>query len=149
MFKFRIIQAFRFRVKTAGTNGYLGVRDRWVKLMQRLTGRMSMRKQKAGMVICTLLSACYSVWVIISGFQQKTNFSLPIDNIKKPGYITSPALEDPRSTSDLPQGERLRLQSFVNYMDSLLLSPAGKTLYDSIHNVRPGLLDSVRQLLKS
>lgn len=126
-----------------GAQGYVRVREGWVQWMQRRTNKVTPRGWKVGLTSLVVCMGMYCTWIVIDGFQPRT--PLRIESIRRPRYVTAPRPEDQRPVS-LSAAERKRLEAFVQYMDSLSRAPLHQT-YDSIHHARPGLLDSVRQLL--
>lgn len=112
--------------------------------MQDKTERLSGKGKIIALLIFCLLAGSYSIYLATAGLIGKQNFTLSVISIKKPRYILWSGEERIRTASDISREDYLRIQLFKEYMDSLASSPAGKAVYDSILNSRPGLLDSVR-----
>lgn len=120
------------------------LQEKWVTLMERSTKSFTRKHWMVGLCFFGLITGGLSIYLIVDSFSTNQP-SLTIHSIRRPRYVTrsgderSPA---PGINDTLP----LRLKKFLCYMDSLQQSSRGKRIYDSIQRVRPGLLDSVRQL---
>lgn len=145
------IQLFRgMRRKAIGYSfhSYERLREHWVRWMQRLTKRLTVRQLKIGLISMVVMTAAYCSWIMIDGFTGTPSHALKIEAIRKPGYITTPSIQKNIPAPSIAAGEKDRLQRFLLYMDSLQHTPTGQRMYDSIYHARPGLLDSVRKLLQ-
>ncbi|MET3114897.1 hypothetical protein AAKU52_002637 [Pedobacter sp. CG_S7] len=73
---------------------------------------------------------------VVNDKKQATSLNLSFGN------IGSVALPD----NNVIDSRERRVLRFINYLDSLKNSPAGKAKYDSISKSRPGLIDSLEAL---
>ncbi|MXN91740.1 hypothetical protein GR160_10925 [Flavobacterium sp. Sd200] len=119
------------------------LKEWWVKLMVKLTAKLSLSQQKMGFAILGLLCCFYCTFLIVQGFTtvksgQKT---IPVNSISRP--------ESPKAvTSGDEHGEQeiRRIKHLFYVMDSLKHDPHGRRQYDSIAAYRPGLLDTLKKL---
>lgn len=123
--------------------GYQRIQGGWASWMMRRTENFSRRTWFVLLILFVLCTGTYSIYLGVSAFTSKKGSSITITPIKKPKHVTETGEVDVEP-AEVSEAEYSRIKRFRVYMDSLARSPAGKTLYDSIIQHRPGLLDSVR-----
>lgn len=113
---------------------------RWVRLMERLTARMSKKTMMAYLIVFLCFGIGYNV-LVLAGYLVLS--SVEVDGIKTPIQV-----EHPFELIDRWELEyhRDQIEAFRDYMDSLASHPQTRAKYDSIVAQRPELLDSVAQI---
>lgn len=120
--------------------------QRWARFMSSIEQRMPFRKCKGMVVLFVLVASSYSFYLIVDSIKGRSRSRFSIDSIRRPAHITTPGIEDKSKEVRLPAHEQEKINRFVHYMDSLSASASGRPIYDSILLVRPGLMDSIKQL---
>lgn len=123
-------------------SGYKRIQVGWANWMMNHTKNFSRRTWLAILILFVLSTSTFCIYLAISSFGRNGNSSILIVRIKKPIHLheTWKTFPDDLKVSE---PEYNHIKKFRVYMDSLARSPAGKILYDSIINNRPGLMDSV------
>lgn len=118
--------------------------SRWAVWMQQKTEKLSGKGKLMMLLIFVLLTGSYSIYLIGKSFSGNQTYSFSITPIKKPAYIQKNGNEAKHTNAAIGESEFERIHRFRQYMDSLVRSPTGKVLYDSIVAHRPGLMDSIQ-----
>lgn len=129
-------------------NGYRAVQYRWVRLMERIVGRLTIHAQKVGCVALLLGGAMYCTTIIYNGIKNKDSYPIKVDAINPGKHLGKTGEDYIRNHQALPYTDSQHLKHFMDYLDSLQQSPTGRHRYDSIARHRPGLLDSISILRK-
>jgi len=128
--------------------GYAFVQRKWARWMARKAGGLPRQNLFALLILFTVVSMTYCVYLIASSFSGKVAPELKvlqIDGIYNAGPQMPNHATDyiPKDTSEIYNVKRIR-----RFMDSLARSPTGRKVYDSITTARPGLLDSLSVIEK-
>lgn len=111
--------------------------------LERKTAHWSRRSWTLVLIVFTLGTSGYSIYVMVDSFSEPGASSVPITPIVK----TTNAIQNSKAMDHLKvavnKGEYEKTVRFRRYMDSLGRSPTGKKIKDSINQNRPGLLDSL------
>ncbi|MDR6339916.1 hypothetical protein HNQ91_002981 [Filimonas zeae] len=115
----------------------------YADFLQAKTAGFSRRKLTLLLVAFCLLFGSSSAYVIISAF------NMPRRTIKVTAITIPVPANQPKTsnTEPLPLPVK-RMLSFQHYMDSLSGTKAGRKVFDSITNSRPGLMDSVKTAIR-
>lgn len=125
-------------------NSYRAVQRLWVTSMEQLTGRLSVKKQKAGFIMLVISGSFYCGHIIYTGIKKRNITSIKIDSIHTGKHLGQTGEEEHMKTNAKnATKEYQQILKFQKYLDSLQLSPTGRKTYDSIAEHRPGLLDSI------
>lgn len=112
-------------------------------LLERKTAHWSRRSWTLILIVFTLGTGGYSIYLMVDSFSEPEVSSVPITRIVK----TTNAIQISKAIDHLKvaisKGEYEKTIRFRRYMDSLGRSPTGKKIKDSINQNRPGLLDSL------
>jgi hypothetical protein len=110
--------------------------------LQRKSSTLSLMKLKWYAAGFTLFFATLNVWIVYHALQDRysTNSSGQL-------YLFHPILPSVRSPAD--PFSSVGVQKFRSWLDSLQADSAGRKIYDSIRNERPGLFDSLGQIEKN
>lgn len=130
-------------------NGYRSIQTRWVKLMERTVGKLSIKAQKMGCIVLIFGGTVYCAATIYNGIKSKQSYQIRVDAINAGNHLGKTG-EDSlmKYYKSLPYKDYRYLQNFMDYLDSLKKSETGRHVYDSIVRHRPGLLDSISILRK-
>ena len=114
--------------------------------LNRKTSKFTRRGKIVLLVIICLFFGGGSLYVLVDGLSDRT----AVEN-SKPNAIQAPAHIDKtgdagEEESILTEGEIKRIKSIRNYLDSLQTSVEGKKIIDSIVRMRPGFMDSLREV---
>ncbi|MGN6437272.1 MAG: hypothetical protein ACTHMM_12095 [Agriterribacter sp.] len=130
-------------------NGYRVIQTRWVKLMERTVGKLSLRAQKTGCIVLMLGGTVYCTATIYSGIKNKQTYQIKVDAINRGKHLGKTGEDSMmQKYHPLTYKDYQHLQHFMAYLDSLQKSETGRLLYDSIARTHPGLLDSISILRK-
>ena len=132
------------RILRQMVNTCLRLQNCWAQWMSRKTKHLSRRTLLLLLLAFIVLAGGYNIYLIRQSFSGNQANVISITPIKKPGYIlqTGEAISQPDMVVSKTYNQRI--VRFRGYMDSLIRSPAGKAVHDSILISRPGLLDSIR-----
>lgn len=119
---------------------YRYVQLAWVRVMERLTAKMSKKTLMAYLIAFLCFGIGYNV-LILAGFLATT--AIKVDSIKAPSYVEQPSELIDRTEIEL---QKHQIEAFRRYMDSLAAHPETKAQYDSILKHRPELMDSVERI---
>ncbi len=125
--------------------GYKCLQSGWANWMMRRTEKFSRRTWLVLLILFVLSTSTFSIYLAVNAVAGKSSRSIVITPIKKPKHALETG-ESNRESVEVSHAEYNRIKKFRAYMDSLVRSPSGKILYDSITNDRPGLMDSVRYI---
>ncbi|WEK17895.1 MAG: hypothetical protein P0Y49_13915 [Candidatus Pedobacter colombiensis] len=114
---------------------------RWVKAMERLSARLSM-KTKA-IVLCTYLTLMFFAcgYTIVKSIRNWHSSIVVETQSTMPAIITQHRHRPPSKLNEDPVRNRIHL--FRHWMDSLNTTKEGKQQIDSFLKTRPGLMDSI------
>lgn len=111
--------------------------------LERKTAHWSRGSWTLILIVFTLGTSAYSIYVMVNSFSEPGVSSIPIAPIVK----TTNAIQISKAMNHLKvavsKGEYEKTVRFRRYMDSLGRSPTGKKIKDSINQNRSGLLDSL------
>lgn len=114
-------------------------------VMNNIFARLSPVQLKVLLVAFCLLSGGFSIYLfgdaIFGKRQHQAN--IQIDQINIPKHFNRTGEDVIQQDYLVDQETFLQILQFKSYMDSLMKSPSGKLMYDSIMVSRPGLMDSV------
>jgi len=117
----------------------LWLQNKWAQFMDKRVNGLSFRWRKIGLAVFISLSILICVSILIETFTG-THKRIQIGKMRKP------VLQ--RDTASISIAPPHKVVAFQKYMDSLLSSPKGRRIYDSINLARPGLLDSAKLIEK-
>lgn len=119
------------------------IKERWVKLMVKMTAKLSLSQQKVGFVMLGFLCCSYCIFLIVQGFTtvKSNKKTIPVNSISRPESSKAAA-----SRNEQDGQEIRRIKHLFYVMDSLKNDPYGRRQYDSIATYRPGLLDTFKKL---
>ena len=121
--------------------------QRWFgETLNKKTNKFTRRGKIELMLVICLFFGGGSLYVLVDGLSDRA----AVQN-SKPNAIQAPAHIDKTgdardAESVLTERELTRIKSIRNYLDSLQTSIEGKKIVDSIVRVRPGFLDSLREV---
>lgn len=121
----------------------LFIQSGWAKWMAKKTEGLSSVQLLIFWGLFLAFSAVYSMYLIAVSFSGKATNTLteiPVAKRVKPIQVNDVII---RKSNPISKTEYERLHRFRICMDSLIASPAGKKVHDSIVNIHPGLLDSI------
>jgi hypothetical protein len=119
------------------------LQQRWANFMQRYTERLSHNGKLIALSLFCLIAGSLSVYLIANSIMSRKASSFTVTPLKKPPYTNKSGDENTKALEIVSKAEYEKIQRFRYYMDSLVRSPSGKNLYDSILINRPGLMDSI------
>lgn len=122
------------------------VQRRWAVMMSKLVSRIPIRKKKWMVILFAGICCSYSLFLIAGSITGRMHSGFNVQSIQRPKYVVQPGDDSVKVLLSRP--EKLKMQRFVKFMDSLQKTESGKIIYDSIQRYRPGLLDSVLQILR-
>jgi hypothetical protein len=109
--------------------------------LQRKTQGLSSRQLKRYSVLILLVGASWNGWIIVEALRP------PSPSISgRQLHLSHPILPSVQPPADPSSLESIK--KFRSWLDSLQADSAGKKIYDSIRQQRPGLLDSLGQIQK-
>jgi hypothetical protein len=117
----------------------------WADFMQRQTERLSVRGKQVIVISICVLSAVYCSHVIYQSFLSRRSSIFSVTPIHTPSLVTHTGEANAGSTI-MPEAQYRQISNFRKYIDSLNTSVYGKSIADSLLRLRPGLMDSIRQL---
>ena len=131
---------------TKGINkSYEQLKRRWANWMNAHTISFTRQRWIVLLFLFIVFVGGISVYIIIYSFRSEESCLILIAPIKKPNQILKtgePNLGPTRS----PGNDYAHVKEIREFMDSLIKSPSGKILYDSITSRHMGLMDSLRFL---
>jgi hypothetical protein len=121
--------------------------SKWAGYLQQKSSGFTPRKWKILLGGFCLVFASSSTYVIVHALQGKSGFTKPAE-ISIPKHVDETgSLEKERK--ELETGPEYRaIERFLQHMDSLKATLAGRRQYDSFMHARPGLMDSIRFIEK-
>jgi hypothetical protein len=130
--------------KIAG--GIHRMQRRFGNTLNKKTSKFTRRGKIVLLVLICLFFGGGSLYVLVDGLSDRS----AVQN-SKPNAIQAPAHIDKTGDargeeSIVTEREIKRIKSIRNYLDSLQTSVEGKKIMDSIVRVRPGFLDSLREV---
>ncbi len=132
------------KMDSASRSASTDIQTKWVEWMNRRTAKFNRRHWLIALLLFILLAGGYNFYMAYEGlFSKGKNILWSVYAIHKPWFFSQERVVTTDSLPSLPTTEYERLRSFQLYMDSLSGSPSGKKIYDSILQLRPGLMDSV------
>lgn len=124
----------------------LRIQSGFAKFMSQRTAKISSSGLKACLAIFFLSGSSFSIYIVVSAFTKRSSSkAIHIDRLSVPKYYNN---ESDERSLQITKQEFEEVQLFKKYMDSLSQSNSGRHEYDSIIKVRPGLMDSVKELEK-
>lgn len=123
--------------------GYFYTQSKWAEWMTKQTAKLSVTNQ---LVVFGFFIACasgYSIYLISISFSDTHSKRITVSPIVEPLTVIKTDEVTIKKNSSVSKIEFEKITRFRSYMDSLVRSPAGKKVYDSIINKRRGLLDSL------
>lgn len=130
-------------------NGYRAIQTRWVKLMERIVGRLSLKAQKTGCILLMLGGAVYCTATIYNGIKNKQTYQIKVDAINQGKHLGETGEDSVmQKYHPLTYKDYQHMQHYMAYLDSLKKTETGRIVYDSIVRTHPGLLDSISILKK-
>lgn len=132
------------QIDSASKTASPDIQTRWAEWMNSRTAKFTRRHWLIALLLFILLAGGYNFYMAYEGlFSKGKNILWSVYSIHKPWFFGQDKVVTTDSLPSLPTTEYERLRSFQLYMDSLSGSPSGKKIYDSILQLRPGLMDSV------
>jgi hypothetical protein len=125
-------------------NTTIKFQQKWAAYLQNKTNRLSTEVKIWLLIAFCFISIGYSIYRLKYSFTTKSDTFIQVerfiktDTNNKSGHL----IFIPRN--QVPTDGHRRIQQFLNYMDSLNLTPSGRKIHDSVLKNRPGLMDSVR-----
>lgn len=110
--------------------------------LQRKSSTLSLIQLKLYAASLVLLFASWNGWIVYHALQGRRS-TIPSGHL----YLFHPILPSVRSPAD--PFSSVGIQKFRSWLDSLQADSAGRKIYDSIRNERPGLFDSLGQIEKN
>jgi len=110
--------------------------------LQRKSSTLSLMQLKLYAASFVLLFASWNGWIVYHALQGRRS-TIPSGQL----YLFHPILPSVRSPAD--PFSSVGVQKFRSWLDSLQADSAGRKIYDSIRNERPGLFDSLGQIEKN
>lgn len=139
-----IISFFKNRkVKHISNKYYLMLQDKWAKKMSSLTSGLSRKRMLVLYVFFVGFTGIINLSLICRGFESDLSYEMDVFPISRASGINNKSTNESSKPMPLKKGEYKKLMHFKIFTDSLLKSPAGKVIYDSIKSARPHLLDSI------
>ena len=134
------------RKTTERVAGWLATRIRkgqeaFASFMTRRTARLSKGAQQAGLLLFCLLFGGASFLAFWSAFQKEPHPQWKSQPLTLPRYFNQPG---DAGTPALTRKDQQQVRQLRKYMDSLYTYDRRR--YDSLNRLRPGLLDSLREL---
>lgn len=123
---------------------------KWAAYMNAKVENVSPFRIKMFLVLFTLFFSSVCVLLGVRSLS-KTPGSATMQKIRVPSHVL---LQDQyasgsnKGSATLSVNEVNRIRQFRKYLDSLLITPNGKPVYDSLLRQRPGLLDSLQAIEK-
>lgn len=116
----------------------------WAGWMERTTAGMGRKAWIAAMLCLICCVGGYSSYLILRVFTTKPVTVIQVAKIRKSTY--SGQTGEPKAIAKISEAEYERIVKFHKYMDSLAARPETRSAYDSLTRLRPGLLDSIKQV---
>lgn len=112
----------------------------WVEWMEAKAARLSRKGQYLSLGLFMTVSTSFCTLMLFGGLGNLMGFTTKPEAIRS---VAAPRISSPKV---VPHDSLLeeRLASFQHYWDSLSLTVSGRKTRDSLLQVRPGLLDSIR-----
>ena len=130
------------RIAKSIVNNTMKIQEQCAVFLQRRSERLSYRVKKTFILIFFILSAGYSIYLIIESLMSAKK-PLVIHPIKLSENSAKAGDENIKGDVMVSKKEYEKIHRFKIYMDSLTQNPLGRPLYDSILSGRPGLMDSI------
>jgi hypothetical protein len=133
------------KISSIAIRAALGLHKRVLSTANSLNKKinaLSIQKIKTGLVIFCLLFGATSMYTVYRGFQKKKENRIAIQPIRLPKSIKSGMMEN----QEIIRHSYQKIKSFQNYMQELKKNNPSKA--DSLLRLRPGLMDSVKIILK-
>lgn len=124
------------------------LQQRWANFMGHHTERLSRSGKLIALTLFCLTAGSLSIYFIANSLMSRKASSFTVTHLTKPPYADKAGDENTKTFEIVSKSEYEKIQRFRYYMDSLVRSPSGKRLYDSILTNRPGLIDSILVLEK-
>lgn len=131
------------RVAKAIAGLLLSAQSRFSNFMNERTKKLNLRTQRLFLFLFCLIFGGFSLYAFVGAFR---NSEMSADSLK-PDQVIMPKYYPEKSQSKDPlvsEMDMIRISRFKTYMDSLSRSTKGIHIYDSIIQVRPGLMDSIQ-----
>jgi len=122
--------------------------QRWADFMQRFTEHLSRNGKLIILSLFCLTAGSLSLFLIVRSVQGRKVSSFNVSHLKTPPYVGKSGDENTKAVVTVTQTEYEKFQRFRIYMDSLVKSPSGKKVHDSILYQRPHLMDSIFFLVR-
>lgn len=123
---------------------YYKVKSKWAKWLSHRTALFTKKDWLLVLGVFITTMGGYCGYLIFKGFSGASSlftvFTMEQPVIAKEGSTITNAKPKEPEIKDIIE--------FHRYMDSLARDPTGKKLYDSIIEIRPGLMDSIRKIEK-
>ena len=131
------------RVAKAIAGILLSIQSRFSRFMNERTKKLNLRTQKLFLVLFCLIFGGFSLYAFVDVFRnsEMSTGSLKPDQVSMPKYYPEQSQSKHPFVSEM---DMIRISRFKLYMDNLSNSIKGKHVYDSILQVRPGLMDSIQ-----
>jgi hypothetical protein len=114
-------------------------------LINRQTKNWSPRQWKYFLIIfCTVGGTAATYEMVTSIIYSERPHTTQFLTIVSPQYAIHPEKKEKADHAFISEAEYSRLVQFENYLDSMKNSPTGRSYYDSLMNMRSGLMDTIR-----
>jgi hypothetical protein len=130
--------------------GILSMQEAWAGFMRKRTVSLDDRSLKLGLFAFCLASVGCCLYIGSQPFLSRDNKKnyLQISPVQAPEHFNKTAEIHPIPNPVIGEADFLKIQSFLQYIDSLGRTQRGVVTRDSILLVRPGLMDSVLTIEK-
>src|SRR5258705_3388057 len=122
---------------------FIKLQTKFAIVMNKLFSNMPAKKLNAVLIVFCLGCGGYSIYLIANAIfsSDKKQSSFKVDQVDVPKHFDKTGDEIIQTESFVDEETHRQLQEFKQYMDSLKTNKNKR--YDSIMNVRPGLMDSI------
>lgn len=121
------------------------IQQKAARALSRWFEKRPRRCKKLLLFLFCIAFSCGSIAALVSAFQHKRPPQFTIGAIRLPPHATGNGYP-PAPPNDIPPFVRKEVSAFRHYVDSLRKDSMGRSVFDSLVRVRPGLLDSLAQL---
>ncbi len=136
------------RIATHIFNTTIKFQQKWAEYLQCKTNSLSKAGKLWLLIAFCFISIGYSIYRLKYSFTTKSETFIQVERFVKTGADIKSGDLMFKSHKQVANDGHPRIQKFLNYLDSLNLTPSGRKIQDSILKDRPGLMDSIRLLEK-
>lgn len=136
------------RIATHIFNTTIKFQHRWATYLQRKTEPLSKAAKIFFLMVFCLIAMSFSLYRVKYSFTVNSDSFVLVGRFVNKGTTDTSADLNFKPLKQPAADDYRRIKRFLNYIDSLSLTPSGKKIKDSILSDRPGLMDSIHHVEK-